>query len=76
MTASRRRLVRTAATAHAQPDRRLAKLRARLEAERAALARWMTKLRRAFHAVERSQRRLASLERQMARLEPGHSSTL
>jgi hypothetical protein len=43
-------------------------LRARLEAERAALARWMRRLCRAFRAVEQIQRRLTRLERQIARI--------
>jgi hypothetical protein len=44
---------------------RLQKLRGRLEQERAALARWMSRLKRAFHAVEKSQQRIARLERQI-----------
>ena len=76
MSAPRRRLVRPAlvrAPAPPQPDPRLQKLRSRLEAERAALARWMAKLRRAFHAVEKAQRKGAYLERQITRLEKGPS---
>ena len=71
MAAPRRRLVRAAppAPVRPQPDRRLAQLRARLEAERAALARWMSRLKRAFHEVERRQLRLTRLERQIAHLE-------
>jgi hypothetical protein len=36
---------------------------------RATLARWMTRLKRTFHAVERSQRNVARIERLLARLE-------
>ena len=72
MTTPRRRLVRPPAAAPA-PDpnrtRRLQRLRDRLEKERAALGRWMIRLRRAFHAVERSQRKTTRLERTIARLE-------
>jgi hypothetical protein len=34
-----------------------------LDKERAALARWQTKLKRAFNAVEKSQKRVARIER-------------
>jgi hypothetical protein len=40
-------------------------LRARLTAERTALARWMGRLKRAFHTVGKVQRRIARLERQL-----------
>ena len=43
--------------------------RARLQKEQQALARWMTRLKRAFHAVEKQQRRVTTLERAIARLE-------
>lgn len=49
--------------------RRLQILRIRLERERAALARWQTRLKRAFNAVEKSQKRLARLERQLTQWE-------
>ncbi|HKB35755.1 MAG TPA: hypothetical protein VKD72_04830 [Gemmataceae bacterium] len=49
--------------------RRLKALHARLDAERATLARWMTRLKRAFHFVEKSQARAGRLEREIARLE-------
>ncbi len=67
----RRRIVRPTPSivTRPRPDPRIQKLRARLEVERAALARWMTRLRRAFHSVERIQRRLVRLERQIARLD-------
>ncbi len=71
MTTPRRRIVRPAVTpaAQPQPDPRLAKLRSRLEVERTALNRWMTRLKRAFHAVERCQTRVARMEKTVARLE-------
>jgi len=61
--------VPAAAAPHAERQRRLPKLRARLDQERAALARWMTRLKRAFHAVEKHQLRVARLERQITRQE-------
>jgi hypothetical protein len=70
MTTPRRRIVRPAAPAgtRQQTDaHRLAKLRTRLEKERSSLARWMRRFKRAFHAVDRLQLRVARLERQMAR---------
>jgi hypothetical protein len=54
MTAPRRRIVRPAVPATPSPERqlRVQKLRARLGRERAALTRWMARLKRAFHAFE------------------------
>ena len=71
MTQPRRRLVRTTSppAARALSDRQAQKMRLRLEAERKALARWMARLRRAFHAVEKIQLHVARLERGIARRE-------
>jgi hypothetical protein len=72
MSTPRRRLVRPApATASRRPhsDQQVQKLRARLTAERAALARWMTRLKPAFHTVERTQVRIVRLERRLAQEE-------
>ena len=72
MTTPRRRIVRPPAASPApDPDRtrRLQRLRARLENERAALARWTVRMRRTFHAVEKLQRSVARIERTVARLE-------
>jgi hypothetical protein len=69
MATPRRRLIRPASplTNHrAQSERKAVKLRSRLEAERAVLARWMTRLRRAVHAVEKAQRTITRIERQLA----------
>lgn len=71
MTMPRRRLVRSAVPGQhtVQAERRVQKLRTRLEAERTALVRWQRKLRRAFNAVEKCQRSIQRLEHQLARLE-------
>ena len=72
MTTPRRAIVRTRPVIPAlevQRQRQLRKLRDRLESEREALARWMTRLRRAFHAVERRQSTIARLEKSLTRLE-------
>jgi hypothetical protein len=45
------------------------KLRERLVGERAALARWMTRLRRSFRQVEKRQLAIARVEREIAKLE-------
>jgi hypothetical protein len=66
MAAPRRRIIRTPAvrpTSIQQRSKRLEKLRLRLDQERAALTRWMTRLRRAFHAVERIQLAITRMER-------------
>jgi hypothetical protein len=72
MTTPRRRIVRlTNATPEPDPSHqeRLRKLRERLAGERAALARWMTRLRRSFHQVEKRQLAVARVEREIAKLE-------
>lgn len=72
MTRVRRRVVRQPSAAPAIDPRRqqqIADRRAKIEKERTSLARWMTRLKRAFHAVEKQQRRIAGLERQLRRLE-------
>lgn len=64
MTNPRRRLVRSAPAASPPIDhRRLQRIRLNLDRERTVLARWMSRLRRAFHAVEKSQRKISRLER-------------
>ncbi len=72
MTAPRRRLVRLTHTP-TRPDprqaERLRRLRERLAGERAALARWMSRLRRAFHAVEKRLAAIARAERAITQLE-------
>ena len=70
MTTPRRRIIRPEPTHDHRPtDRQLQKIRTRLDSERHALARWMSKLRRAFHGVEKIQQRINRLERQIARKE-------
>jgi hypothetical protein len=69
---SPRRRVLRAPRADAQDVRRQRKIatrRARLDSEQHTLARWMTKLKRAFHAVEKQQRTITRLEREIAQLE-------
>jgi hypothetical protein len=71
-TIPRRRLIRTAvipAPANPQQQRKVQNLRERLAHERMALARWQTRLKRAFNAVEKSQKRIARIERQLTNLE-------
>lgn len=74
MTTSRRRLVRPPKPL-AQDDtarqRRLSQLQQRLQTEQVALARWMRRLKRAFHAVECSQQKIVRWQRQLTLLEEG-----
>ena len=71
MSMPRRRLVRPALAP--EPDQlrhhQVQKLRVRLEQERRVLARWMTKLKRAFHQVEKLSARISRIERNITRLE-------
>ena len=72
MSTPRRRILRpsrTAVVVQPRHHQQVEKRRSRSERERASLANWMARLRRAFHAVEKQQRRIAGLERQLARLE-------
>jgi len=72
MSTARRRLIRPLAppaTVEPQYHTQIEKLRDRLEQERAGLARWMSRLRRAFHAVEKHDRQIGRLERQITKME-------
>ena len=71
MSLPRRRLIRPAPVPAATPERprQIQKLRERLEKERTALARWQSKLKRAFNATEKCQRKIARIERQLNHLE-------
>ena len=72
MSSPRRRIVRPAPQANPtaqQRQRRTQTLRNRMVQERTALGRWMSRLKRAFHAVEKLQQRVARLDRQLASLE-------
>ena len=68
MAAPRRRIVRPVAatppTDQAQ-QRRLQRLRARLRQQRDALERWWKRLRRALNAVQKHNRAVKGLERQL-----------
>jgi hypothetical protein len=69
MATPRRRIIRPAADPPL-PDparqRRLQKLRSRWLAQHAALERWWKRLRRACNAIDKHQRSIKSLDRQIA----------
>jgi hypothetical protein len=69
MTTPRRRLVRPAPPVRQQHPRLLQRRQSALEKERAFLARWTARLRFAFHAFERCQRKVARLEKQIRQME-------
>ena len=72
MSIPRRRIVRLSpapGTPAPQRHQQLERPRARLDHERTALARWRKRLRRAFTAVEKHQRNVSGLTRQIARQE-------
>jgi hypothetical protein len=72
MAMPRRRLIRPAPVPlppNPHHQRQVQRLRERLEHERVALARWQTRLKRAFNTVEKCQKRIARIERQLTRLE-------
>jgi lipid II:glycine glycyltransferase (peptidoglycan interpeptide bridge formation enzyme) len=64
-------LIRPASIPIDVPNRshQIQRLRDRLEKERGALSRWQSKLKRAFNAVEKAQKRIARIERQLTHLE-------
>jgi hypothetical protein len=57
------------ANGRGQADPQIQKLQSRLETERAALNRWMPRLKRSFNTVLKIYQRISRLERQIARLE-------
>ena len=72
MTVPRRRVLRSQpAPVSIDPRRQqqLHKRREQLVKERTALDRWMARLRRAFHAVEKQQARIGRIERALAKLQ-------
>jgi hypothetical protein len=71
MSAPRRRVLRASRPVETDPrrTRQVQRRREQLAKERAVLARWMARLKRAFHAMEKSQARLARLERGIPRPE-------
>ena len=70
-TTPRRRVIRPPrpATDETKRQRKLAARRTRLQSEQQSLSRWMSRLRRAFHAVEKQKKTVARLEREIARME-------
>ena len=72
MSTPRRRLIRPAAElppSRPLRPRQVQKLRERIDHERSALARWQTRLKRAFNSVEKLQRTIARLERKITLME-------
>ena len=71
MATARRAIVRppAPATTNVQRQRRLQKLRSRLDQERQALARWQKRFKRALNAVLKRQDALVRIEKQITKLE-------
>ncbi len=71
MTTARRRVLRSAPlpVSDRRHQQRLVRMREQLATERAALTRWMQKLRRALRAVEKHQVRIGRLERRVSQSE-------
>jgi hypothetical protein len=68
MSMPRRRILRPPHSGAAGSSELLEKRRHQLDQERAGLARWLSRLKRAFHKVDRHHRRIRNLERQIERL--------
>lgn len=70
MSVPRRRIVRPPThPVDSTIVRRLQRLHSRLAHEKAVLARWQKRLRRAFRATDRQQDKIARLERQLTTLQ-------
>ena len=69
MTTPRRRLIRPAPPSQPDNSQQVQKLRAKLENERRGLARWLSRLRRAFTAMDKHSQRIARIERQITKLQ-------
>jgi hypothetical protein len=71
MSAARRRIIRPSVSTTESSVRlkRRAKLLARVECDQAALTRWLSRLKRSFHQVEKLQVRLTRLRNQISKLE-------
>jgi len=70
MNTPRRRVLRPVPAIPRDESRRLRRLErqhAQLDTHRQTLARWMSKLKRAFHTIERLQAQISRLEKQLAR---------
>ncbi len=69
MTAPRRRILRTppqpAPMNHARQQRRLERLRQQLSREKAGLARWLARLKRAIRAVDKGHRQVARIQKRI-----------
>ncbi len=70
MTNPRRRVIRPPActVGNARQQAKIDKLRARLQKERTSQARWLSKLKRAFHAFEKQTMTIARLEKELSKL--------
>ena len=71
MTTLRRRVLRPTSVEPSLNPRQLAAVerqQAKLVKERESLGRWMKRLKRAFHAIEKQQQRISRLERRLATL--------
>lgn len=68
-TPRRRHVLRPATSVPTAALVRLSRWRDRLAEEQRALSRWMARLKRAFHSLEKHQLRVARLERQIRQVE-------
>ena len=70
MTTPRRRVLRPVRPdlGDGSRERKLAARRVRLATEKQSLDRWMSRLKRAFHAVEKQQAKVSRLERAIEQL--------
>ena len=69
MSTPRRRIIRPTMTRAPVDVGKLSKLRSRLHQARQDFARWLSRLKRAFHCVEKLDRRINRMERHIYQIE-------
>ncbi len=75
MTSPRRRIVRPPSPSpHPRSQQRQQKLTAKLDKAQADLKRWLAKLRRAFHSVDKQLQTIDRLHRQLSQEERLHEA--
>ena len=74
MTTPRRRIIRPPISPVPDNHEKIHKIRSRLEQDRLDFARWMTKLKRAFNVVMKTQQRINRLERLLSQMENPNGS--
>ena len=71
MSVPRRRIIRPPSSVLPENAEKIQRIRARLEREHLVFARWLSKLKRAFNVIQKTQQNIKRLERQLGQIENG-----